>query len=78
MSRSWRDIARPVIANVLKENEGKDEKEIRKALRDAYPFGERLHHPYKIWCDEIKVQTGKRRFGKKKTIEDPNQGNLFN
>jgi hypothetical protein len=77
MSASWRDIARPVIAKVLAENEGKDEKEIKKALKEAYPFGERAMHPYKVWCDEIKVQRGQRRFGKKKEVVPKEQGSLF-
>jgi hypothetical protein len=62
-SESWRDIARPIIAQVLADNKGKTEQEIRKALKEAYPFGMRKMHPYKIWCDEIKVQLKKRRFG---------------
>lgn len=57
MSESrWRDRAGPIIARVLKETRGKSEKEIRAALREAYPFGERKYHPYKIWLDEIKRQ----------------------
>lgn len=55
---SWRDSARPLIAAVLVETNGQSEKEIRKALRAAYPWGPREHHPYKIWCDEIKRQRG--------------------
>lgn len=51
---------------VLRETAGKSEKEIRQALRDAYPFGEREYHPYKIWCDEIQRQRG---FKKKKCTE---------
>lgn len=74
---AWRDYAAPIIAKVLKENRGKSEKEIRKALKEAYPFGERKYHPYKIWLDEIKVQTGKRKFGHKPTIQPENQINLF-
>ncbi len=72
---TWRDIARPIIANVLKQP--LDEKEIKAALKKAYPFGERSMHPYKIWCDEIKVQTGKRRFGVKKEMINKNQTMLF-
>lgn len=68
---SWRAKASPIIAQVLKDNEGQPEKVVRKALKDAYPFGERSMHPYKIWLDEIKIQLGKRRFGKGK-IADPN------
>jgi hypothetical protein len=44
----------------LSETVGKDEKEIRKALHDAYPFGPREYHPYKIWLDEIKRQRGSK------------------
>jgi len=58
MKRTWRDSCKPIIARVIKENEGKSEKEIRKAISDAYPFGERKYHPYKIWLDEVKVQLG--------------------
>lgn len=61
MSKSyWRDQAAPIIERVLKEMAGKPEKEIRKALHDAYPFGPREYHPYKIWLDEIKKQRGGR------------------
>lgn len=46
MSKSyWRDQAAPIIERVLKEMAGKPEKEIRKALHDAYPFGPREYHP---------------------------------
>jgi hypothetical protein len=38
------------------------EKEARAALRNAYPFGQRKYHPYKIWCDEVRKQLA-RRFG---------------
>ena len=30
----------------------------RKELKDAYPFGPRQYHPYKIWLDEIGRQLG--------------------
>ena len=77
MAKTWRDMARPLIAQVLKESEGKSEKEIRNALKEAYPFGERRYHPYKIWLDEIKVQRKGRRFGKKKNITPKEQTSLF-
>lgn len=54
----WRSAAAPIIASVLKETAGQDEKAIKKALRDAYPFGERKYFPYKIWCNEIQRQRG--------------------
>lgn len=55
MSR-WRKIASPIVTRVLDETRGQSEKEIRAALREAYPFGPRSHHPYKIWLSEIKRQ----------------------
>ena len=75
---TWRDSCRPIIAKVLADNKGNSEKEIRKALRDAYPFGQRARHPYKIWCDEIKRQRfQKPKFGAKKSDINPNQTKLF-
>ncbi len=60
MGATWRDNARPIIADVIKRVGSDDEKALKKALREAYPYGERANHPYKIWLDEIKVQTGKK------------------
>jgi len=75
MKGKWRDSCKPIIARVIKENEGKTEKEIRKAISEAYPFGERNYHPYKIWLDEVKVQLGTKV--KKQFIQPPNQEKLF-
>jgi hypothetical protein len=76
MSGTWRDIAKPIIREVLKENAGKSEKEIRKALKEAYPWGVRQYHPYKIWLDEIRVQLGTKQ--RKRFMVPENQGGLFN
>lgn len=56
----WRLYARPIIAHVLEETQGQSEANIRKALKNAYPFGERAMYPYTVWRSEIKNQ----RFGK--------------
>ena len=72
---TWREHCRPIIVKVLTDNKGKSEKEIRKALRNAYPYGERAMHPYKIWCDEIKRQRGLKKVVK--GYIDPNQINLL-
>jgi DNA-binding NarL/FixJ family response regulator len=53
----WRTTAARVIADVVKNIGLSDHKALRKALRDAYPFGERKYSPYKIWCDEVNRQT---------------------
>ncbi len=72
MPKTWRDIARPIIHEVLQSTKGQSEKVIKKALREAYPFGQRSLHPYKIWLDEIK----KQRFGRVKH-QPKNQTKLF-
>ncbi|MBT7304886.1 MAG: hypothetical protein HN849_35490 [Victivallales bacterium] len=53
---TWRDHARPIIAAVIAEHQGETKREVRRALRDAYPYGERKYHPYKVWCDEVNRQ----------------------
>ena len=55
---SWRDSAKPIIQRVISETGRNDLKALRKALREAYPFGERAYHPYKVWCDEVRKQLG--------------------
>lgn len=66
---SWRDRARPIIAQVLLQTRGCSPKEIDDAIFDAYPFGERKYHPYKIWLDEVRRQ----RYGLKPKEQDPRQ-----
>ena len=63
MISHWRKFAAPIIARVLAETTGKPDAEVREALRAAYPFGPRRHHPYRIWLDEIRIQTGRRKIG---------------
>ncbi len=81
-TKTWRDSARPIIARVLNETAGKPEADIKKALYDAYPFGMREYHPYKIWLDEIRVQRGlkkvyQRGHHPKKVVVDPAQEKLL-
>lgn len=54
----WRRIARPIIAEVINRVGREDDYQLRKALFEAYPFGERKYHPYRTWLDEIKRQLG--------------------
>lgn len=79
MAKTWRDEVKPIIAMAILENTGKSEIEIRRILRDLYPYGERKYHPYKIWCDEINVQLKVK--AKRKSLKDaaltPNQTELF-
>ena len=60
MPNAWRDKAAPIIATILRRTEGMSEKEIKKALHDAYalydPSQLREMWPYKVWLDEIQRQ----------------------
>jgi hypothetical protein len=60
----WREEAAEVISEVLDMCgpiiTPEDEKSVRQRLREAYPFGEKKYHPYKIWLDEIQRQLGKK------------------
>lgn len=58
---SWRARFAPRIAAVIAEVGRADPKALRRALRDAYPAGERRYWPYKVWCDEVRKQLGLRR-----------------
>ena len=71
--QTWRQIAAPIIAEVLKETAGQDERTIRRALRDAYPFGQRAMHPYKAWCDEVQRQHGLKKPKPRKGDPAPNE-----
>lgn len=54
----WGHVCDSVIARVCSENPGKSNEELRKLCNDAYPFGERSMHPYKIWCNCLTQRFG--------------------
>ena len=51
---TWRNDCAPIIAEVIQRVGTEDPKALRKALLEAYPYGQRSMHPYKIWRDEIR------------------------
>lgn len=79
---TWRDRARPIIDGVLRATRGQSEHEIKAALLAAYPFGPRQYHPYRIWCDEVRVQRGRKkrpvahRSARVRAIEAEREGQL--
>lgn len=80
MSKStWRAYATPIIRQVIADNKGLPEKELRRLISKAYPFGQRSMHPYKIWCDEVNRQLGTRKQKKNYRVLASNelQLNLF-
>ncbi len=77
---TWREAYAPQIAELIKQNEGKDVKELRRILYKANPgyYG----HMKKIWSDESLKQLGlkkrKPRYtGKAEYFENPNQTTLL-
>lgn len=70
---SRRDEAAPIVAKIVREVGLQDPVALRKALKAAYPFGERAGWPYKAWLDEIRYQIG----GMRPKKPDPNQLRLF-
>ncbi|MFH1614891.1 MAG: hypothetical protein ABIG61_07395 [Planctomycetota bacterium] len=53
---TWREHCKPIIANIINTIGKDDMKTLRKALKEAYPYGQRKCYPYKTWCSEIRRQ----------------------
>lgn len=78
----WRRRAREVIQEVIKRVGRSDEKALRKAISDAYPFGARANHPYTVWLSEVKFQiewkpSSENVPGVEKLVPLPGQMDLF-
>jgi hypothetical protein len=48
-SGHWEQRAWQTIRPIVDANPDASEKQLRKLLRQAYPFGERGGWPYKVW-----------------------------
>ena len=53
-AQTWREIARPIVRRVIEEHRGEPPEKIKRALRDAYPFGTRNYYPYRVWLEEVR------------------------
>lgn len=87
----WRGRARPIMERLLRMafEKGFTWELLDAALRVAYPFGPKAHHPYKCWLEERAlcrrafeagttieaiVQQDRARTGRPAPVEaDPNQ-----
>ena len=55
MISHWRMKSQRVIEEAMKRLPiGFTTKDFNRVMTEAYPFGMREMHPYKIWCDEVK------------------------
>jgi len=52
----WRDMAIPIIRHVIATVGTSDDRALQQALREAYPWGEKRMHPYRVWRDEVRRQ----------------------
>ena len=50
----WRQQARRILNELAESNPDVTQKEMEQLIRDAYPWGPRAMHPYKIWLSERK------------------------
>lgn len=55
---AWRREAALVIERALDGVDRTDIRAVRRALRAAYPFGQRRFWPYKAWLLEIRSRLG--------------------
>ncbi|MEZ4865332.1 MAG: hypothetical protein R3C14_28745 [Caldilineaceae bacterium] len=45
---------------MIADNPGVEGAALRALISQAYPFGERRYHPYKIWLSEVKRVLGEQ------------------
>jgi hypothetical protein len=54
--KTWRQIYAPMIAQIIKENDGKSVNELKKILQAANPG--QYKHMKKTWANEYMIQLG--------------------
>ena len=72
----WRKIANEVIAQVSKDNPGLPEHDLRGKISEAYPFGQRKYHPYKIWLSAVNAYFEPRARNHRTKIAPTSEGQL--
>lgn len=76
--KTWRDRLRPIISRVLAETAGQPERDINRALRQAWEeclLGERRNWPYTVFRSECRRQRGLEPT--RKRHQEPAQPTLF-
>ena len=73
--KTWRQHYQPMIAKIIKENEGLEPKKIRMILAKANPGP--WKHQQRIWSDESLKQLGLKKRKNEVAPENENQTKLF-
>ena len=58
---SLRSRAQMVVRDVFARHEHADAKDVRAALRNAYPFAARRGHAYRVWLEEVRRECARAR-----------------
>jgi hypothetical protein len=67
--RSWGDLADEILGPLFGAMApGTSESEIRRQVREAYPFGERKYWPYKAWIARVRAWRHAWRLGYRQPI----------
>ncbi len=70
---TYRAKAFAVIQRVIDENAGKPAAEVRRAVRQAYPWGDRKNWPYKAWLQAQRELLARNGLARPKPVEDGRQ-----
>lgn len=75
MSSPWRAEAAKVVKAAIEAGQARNLSgpALLKHVRQAYPFGPRANHPYKIWLSEVNRQLG-RSTPKPRRVRPPSPG----
>lgn len=72
MKSAWKERARGIIRQVLSRlPKDASDRERRAAVSAAYPWGERRHHPYRMWCAAVRQVLGPARKKKPPLAANP-------
>jgi len=73
--KTWRQYYQPLIAEIIKANEGLEPKKIRMILAKANPGP--YKHQQRIWSDESLKQLGLKKRKNESVPVNENQQSLF-
>ncbi len=58
MVGKWKAQSLAVIASVIAEHPNATPRQLRQAVRRAYPFGSRSNYPYQAWKEAVEAILG--------------------